>query len=227
MLACHNFDLSAAQDVGMQAAFVRRPHAWGPASPPDPTPNRDHDLVVRRVGAHQPRWCARALSNEGQERSQPRLDRCRIEIGQQALDETFFDAEGQGGLAMHAVAVLAGVQARDIGREELLVCRRQRRVPTRDGRVEGDQGTPSLGMEGQAVAPARLRAKTLARQFTACGSNRWPAPWRARNSSPRSCRRPRGTSPDAPPNGVSPAMRSRMSRPGSSWRPAPPAMARI
>lgn len=46
MVACHNFDLNAAQDVGMQTAFVRRPHEWGPAGPPDPNPNRDYDVVV-------------------------------------------------------------------------------------------------------------------------------------------------------------------------------------
>jgi 2-haloacid dehalogenase len=46
MVACHNFDLNAAQDVGMQTAFVRRPDEWGPAGPPDPHPNRDYDLVV-------------------------------------------------------------------------------------------------------------------------------------------------------------------------------------
>jgi len=46
MVACHNFDLNAAQDVGMRTAFVRRPDEWGPAGPPDPNPNRDYDLVV-------------------------------------------------------------------------------------------------------------------------------------------------------------------------------------
>lgn len=46
MVACHNFDLSAAQDAGMQTAFVRRPDEWGPAGPPDPNPNRAYDWVV-------------------------------------------------------------------------------------------------------------------------------------------------------------------------------------
>lgn len=46
MVACHNFDLNAAQDVGMQTAFVRRPQEWGPAGPPDPNPNRSYDAVV-------------------------------------------------------------------------------------------------------------------------------------------------------------------------------------
>lgn len=46
MVACHNFDLNAAQDAGMRTAFVRRPHEWGPAGPPDPHPNRAYDLVV-------------------------------------------------------------------------------------------------------------------------------------------------------------------------------------
>jgi len=46
MVACHNFDLNAAQDVGMRTAFVRRPEEWGPAGPPDPNPNRDYDIVV-------------------------------------------------------------------------------------------------------------------------------------------------------------------------------------
>lgn len=46
MVACHNFDLNAAQDAGMQTAFVRRPNEWGPAGPPDPNPNRAYDRVV-------------------------------------------------------------------------------------------------------------------------------------------------------------------------------------
>ncbi len=45
MVACHNFDLNAAQDAGMRTAFVRRPDEWGPEGPPDPNPNRDYDLV--------------------------------------------------------------------------------------------------------------------------------------------------------------------------------------
>jgi 2-haloacid dehalogenase len=46
MVACHNFDLNAAQDAGMRTAFVRRPDEWGPAGPPDPNPNRRYDIVV-------------------------------------------------------------------------------------------------------------------------------------------------------------------------------------
>lgn len=46
MVACHNFDLNAAQDAGMQTAFVRRPLEWGPEGPPDPHPNRAYDHVV-------------------------------------------------------------------------------------------------------------------------------------------------------------------------------------
>ncbi len=45
MVACHNFDLNAAQDAGFKTAFVRRPDEWGPAGPPDPTPNRPYDHV--------------------------------------------------------------------------------------------------------------------------------------------------------------------------------------
>ncbi len=45
MVACHNFDLNAAQDAGMRTAFVRRPDEWGPAGPPDPLPNRAHDFI--------------------------------------------------------------------------------------------------------------------------------------------------------------------------------------
>jgi 2-haloacid dehalogenase len=46
MVACHNFDLNAAQDVGMRTAFVRRPLEWGPGGPPDPNPNRSYEHVV-------------------------------------------------------------------------------------------------------------------------------------------------------------------------------------
>jgi 2-haloacid dehalogenase len=46
MVACHNFDLDAARGVGYRTAFVRRPHEWGPAGPPDPIPNPATDIVV-------------------------------------------------------------------------------------------------------------------------------------------------------------------------------------
>lgn len=46
MVACHNFDLDAARGEGYRTAFVRRPDEWGPAGPPDPTPNPACDLVV-------------------------------------------------------------------------------------------------------------------------------------------------------------------------------------
>lgn len=46
MVACHNFDLNAAQDAGLRTAFVRRPDEWGPQGPPDPEPNRAYDFVV-------------------------------------------------------------------------------------------------------------------------------------------------------------------------------------
>ncbi len=45
MVACHNFDLNAAQDAGMRTAFVRRPDEWGAAGPPDPQPNRAYDFI--------------------------------------------------------------------------------------------------------------------------------------------------------------------------------------
>ena len=46
MIACHNFDLDAAKAVGFKTAFVRRPTEWGIESPPDPTPNPHHDIIV-------------------------------------------------------------------------------------------------------------------------------------------------------------------------------------
>ncbi|MEM7405056.1 MAG: HAD family hydrolase [Pseudomonadota bacterium] len=46
MVACHNFDLDAAKACGFNTAFVRRPDEWGPAGPPDPTPNPQHDFIV-------------------------------------------------------------------------------------------------------------------------------------------------------------------------------------
>jgi 2-haloacid dehalogenase len=46
MVACHNFDLNAAQAAGFRTAFVRRPDEWGPEGPPEPNPNRDYDFVV-------------------------------------------------------------------------------------------------------------------------------------------------------------------------------------
>jgi 2-haloacid dehalogenase len=46
MVACHNFDLDAARKEGFKTCFVKRPLEWGPAGPPDPTPNAACDLVV-------------------------------------------------------------------------------------------------------------------------------------------------------------------------------------
>ena len=46
MVACHNFDLDAARREGFKTFFVRRPDEWGPAGPPDPTPNPACDIVV-------------------------------------------------------------------------------------------------------------------------------------------------------------------------------------
>ncbi len=46
MVACHNFDLDAARNVGFRTAFVRRPLEWGPAGPPDPEPNPACDIIV-------------------------------------------------------------------------------------------------------------------------------------------------------------------------------------
>jgi 2-haloacid dehalogenase len=46
MVACHNFDLDAARGEGFRTAFVRRPDEWGPAGPPDPTPNPACDIVA-------------------------------------------------------------------------------------------------------------------------------------------------------------------------------------
>lgn len=47
MVACHNFDLMAARAEGYKSAFVRRPTEWGPAGPPDPTPNPAHDIIAQ------------------------------------------------------------------------------------------------------------------------------------------------------------------------------------
>ena len=46
MVACHNFDLNAAKRSGFKTAFVRRPNEWGTASPPDPEPNPQHDIIA-------------------------------------------------------------------------------------------------------------------------------------------------------------------------------------
>ena len=46
MVACHNFDLDAARQVGFKSAFVRRPDEWGAAGPPDPTPGSYHDIIA-------------------------------------------------------------------------------------------------------------------------------------------------------------------------------------
>ena len=51
MVACHNFDLDAARKEGFRTAFVRRPDEWGPAGPPDPSPNPACDLIVSDFAA--------------------------------------------------------------------------------------------------------------------------------------------------------------------------------
>jgi 2-haloacid dehalogenase len=46
MVACHNFDLRAARGEGYRTAFVHRPDEWGPAGPPDPHPDANHDFIT-------------------------------------------------------------------------------------------------------------------------------------------------------------------------------------
>jgi 2-haloacid dehalogenase len=46
MVACHNFDLNAANACGYQTAFVRRPDERGAEGPPAPKPDPRHDIVV-------------------------------------------------------------------------------------------------------------------------------------------------------------------------------------
>ena len=46
MVACHNFDLRAAQAVGFRTAFIRRPQEWGPQPPPEPDPDPSLDMVA-------------------------------------------------------------------------------------------------------------------------------------------------------------------------------------
>jgi 2-haloacid dehalogenase len=46
MVACHNFELNAAQAAGFRTAFVRRLDEWGPEGQPAPNPNRACDFVV-------------------------------------------------------------------------------------------------------------------------------------------------------------------------------------
>ncbi|MGI8560846.1 MAG: HAD family hydrolase [Luteimonas sp.] len=46
MVACHPFDLDAAQAVGFRTALVRRPAEWGAAPPPHATSEDRYELVV-------------------------------------------------------------------------------------------------------------------------------------------------------------------------------------
>ena len=46
MVACHNFDLDAAKKVGYKTIFIKRADEWGKEGPPDPIPNKHHDLIL-------------------------------------------------------------------------------------------------------------------------------------------------------------------------------------
>ena len=46
MVAAHNFDLAAAREAGLKAAFVPRPEEYGPAGTPDLAPSDDWEAVV-------------------------------------------------------------------------------------------------------------------------------------------------------------------------------------
>lgn len=46
LVAAHQSDLRAAQAVGLQAAFVPRPHEFGPNRKPDPTPDPAFNYVA-------------------------------------------------------------------------------------------------------------------------------------------------------------------------------------
>lgn len=45
MVACHNFDLNAAQAAGFRTAFCPAIRRVGPEGPPDPHPNRAYDFI--------------------------------------------------------------------------------------------------------------------------------------------------------------------------------------
>ncbi len=46
LVAAHQNDLRAAQAVGLRAAFIPRPHEFGPDNPPNPTPDPTFDIVA-------------------------------------------------------------------------------------------------------------------------------------------------------------------------------------
>ena len=57
MVACHNFDLDAARDVGYRTAFVRRPDEWGPAGRRSRTQPRDRHCGRRVCRTRRPLRC--------------------------------------------------------------------------------------------------------------------------------------------------------------------------
>jgi 2-haloacid dehalogenase len=49
MAAAHNYDLAAAQALGMRTAFIPRPLEYGPGQTTDLTPTGKWDVVVDSV----------------------------------------------------------------------------------------------------------------------------------------------------------------------------------
>jgi 2-haloacid dehalogenase len=46
LVAAHGHDLRAAQQAGLRAAYVPRPHEWGPSAPPPEPPDPTFDAVA-------------------------------------------------------------------------------------------------------------------------------------------------------------------------------------
>src|SRR5688572_7710722 len=83
---------------------------------------------------------------------------------------------------------------------------------------------PTALAERMYSTPSIFMPKMLARKFSSDGSNRCPAPWRARNATrfPRSV--PITYGPDGSPNGVVTACSRRSVTSAMSYRPLPPMM---
>ena len=65
MVAAHQGDLRAAQQVGLRTAFVLRPLEHGPDSVPDLTPDPSFDLVIRDLGELAGEMIAQIQSKDG------------------------------------------------------------------------------------------------------------------------------------------------------------------
>jgi hypothetical protein len=108
-------------------------------------------MSLRGLGRRQ-----RQHTGEFQYRLELRFDRRVADVVEQGLNERFRNAEGAGCPGVHAIAVLARVQAREIRCDQFLLLRRELRIDPQHGALELDQCAAGSRVQLEDVADTGL-----------------------------------------------------------------------